>query len=338
MAAVETALDAVARAARRRPGRGRARHRPDREQQHDQRAQARSRSTAATTRATSRSSRSAAAAACTRSRSRPSSGSARSSIPRAADVFSAWGMLMSDLRRDYFVTRLIDADAARTPTGSTRCSARSTADGAGRSSRREGDRGRSRCASVRYGNLRYENQEHSVEIAAPRRRRSTRRRSRRSRTRSTSAYEREYTYRLDAPVEFVGVHLVAIAEVGKLAPAPLPVDRAHARRTRSKGHAHVDYATEGVHEADIYDGELLEPGVSFEGPAIVETKRQHDGRPSGQRGRGRRLRQPRHPRTSTATMTTTRSSRRPTRSRSRSSRARCRRSATRCSPRSARRR
>ena len=43
-----------------------------------------------------------------------SSGSGRWSIPRAADVFSAWGMLMSDLRRDYFVTRLIDADAQRT--------------------------------------------------------------------------------------------------------------------------------------------------------------------------------------------------------------------------------
>src|SRR4029079_16108322 len=28
-------------------------------------------------------------------------------IPRAADVFSAWGMLMTDLPRDYFVTRLI---------------------------------------------------------------------------------------------------------------------------------------------------------------------------------------------------------------------------------------
>jgi N-methylhydantoinase A len=26
-----------------------------------------------------------------------------------------------------------------------------------------------------------------------------------------------------------------------------------------------------VHEADIYAGELLEPGMSFEGPAIVET-------------------------------------------------------------------
>src|SRR5438309_11359249 len=32
-------------------------------------------------------------------------------IPRAADVFSAWGMLMSDLRRDYFVTRLFGLNA-----------------------------------------------------------------------------------------------------------------------------------------------------------------------------------------------------------------------------------
>src|SRR5215470_17041747 len=29
-------------------------------------------------------------------------------IPRGASVFSAWGMMMSDLRRDFFVTRLIE--------------------------------------------------------------------------------------------------------------------------------------------------------------------------------------------------------------------------------------
>ena len=29
-------------------------------------------------------------------------------VPRGASVFSAWGMLMSDLRRDYFITRLIE--------------------------------------------------------------------------------------------------------------------------------------------------------------------------------------------------------------------------------------
>src|SRR6185437_9790681 len=33
-------------------------------------------------------------------------------VPYAADVFSAWGMLMSDLRRDYFVTRLVTLSAA----------------------------------------------------------------------------------------------------------------------------------------------------------------------------------------------------------------------------------
>ena len=38
-------------------------------------------------------------------------------------------------------------------------------------------------------------------------------------TRFHTAYEREYTYRLDAPVEFVGAHVVAVAEVGKLTPA-----------------------------------------------------------------------------------------------------------------------
>ena len=32
----------------------------------------------------------------------------------------------------------------------------------------------------------------------------------------------------------------------------------------------VDYATEGVHEADIYAGDRLVPGMCFAGPAIIE--------------------------------------------------------------------
>jgi N-methylhydantoinase A len=39
-----------------------------------------------------------------------------------------------------------------------------------------------------------------------------------------------------------------------------------------KGRRSVDYATEGIHEADVYAGELLEPGMGFDGPAIIETK------------------------------------------------------------------
>ena len=58
------------------------------------------------------------------------------------------------------------------------------------------------------------------------------------------SYERGYTYRLDVPVEFVAAHLVAIAEVGKLAPEPLPTSGSRLgdalKRRRS-----VDYVRKG---------------------------------------------------------------------------------------------
>jgi N-methylhydantoinase A len=84
-----------------------------------------------------------------------------------------------------------------------------------------------------------------------------------------AAYEREYTYRLDAPVEMVGIHLAARAEVGRLAMITAeagPADAAPALMGRRP----VDYALEGRHEAHIHDGDLLAPGMEFEGPAIVE--------------------------------------------------------------------
>jgi N-methylhydantoinase A len=188
-------------------------------------------------------------------------------IPRAADVFSAWGMLMSDLRRDYFVTRLVGLN----PDNASRIHAllEEITTSALEQFGREGiDAARVRF--IRYGNLRYENQEHAVEVELPEGEIDPAAVREITET-FHETYEREYTYRLDAPVEFVGAHVVATAEVGKLAPVALPLtgrtlgDARKARRT-------VDYATEGVHEADVYAGDLLEPGMSFDGPAVVETK------------------------------------------------------------------
>jgi N-methylhydantoinase A len=68
----------------------------------------------------------------------------------------------------------------------------------------------------------------------------------------------------------VGVHLVAIAEIGKLSPAEVAVT-GRSLEDAVKGQRDVDYATEGHHRADIYDGDLLEPGMRFSGPAVVET-------------------------------------------------------------------
>ncbi|HEY3624170.1 MAG TPA: hydantoinase/oxoprolinase family protein [Roseiarcus sp.] len=190
-------------------------------------------------------------------------------IPRGAPVFSAWGMMMSDLRRDYFVTRLIE-------TGGTEASVVAAAlsglieEAAERARAQFAAEGfaAERVALTPFLKCRYQNQEHSVEAplaygpvdpAAVADLVS----------RFHAIYEREYTYRLDAPVEIVGLHLVASAEVGKLRLPPLPNISA-APATARKGRRLVDYALEGVDEADIYDAEKLEPGMSFAGPAVIE--------------------------------------------------------------------
>jgi N-methylhydantoinase A len=184
-------------------------------------------------------------------------------IPRAAEVFSAWGMLMSDLRRDYFVTRL-------RPLTHEYAGALDEllAEVTERASAQFADEGVAPVAFLRYGSLRYENQEHTVEVLLP--------------AGSIDAaavdeiadrfhrsYEREYTYRLDAPVEFVGTHVVATADVGKLAPARLP-RTGRDLSSASKGRRQVDFGAGGV-ETPIYDGDRLEPGMQLGGPAIIET-------------------------------------------------------------------
>jgi N-methylhydantoinase A len=187
-------------------------------------------------------------------------------IPRAADVFSAWGMLMSDLRRDYFVTRL----ATLTPeaAGDLEAWVEEAERHALEQFADEGV-GSERVTLARHGKLRYENQEHSVEVPLP---------GGRLDADAVAAivesfhevYEREYTYRLDAPVELVGLHIEASAEVGKLIPAELALTGAGAEPAL-KGTREVDYELEGAHEAQVYDGARLEPGMELTGPAIVES-------------------------------------------------------------------
>lgn len=187
-------------------------------------------------------------------------------IPKAADVFSAWGMLMSDLRRDFFVTRLIGLR----PDSAGRIAelVKEVETNALNQFKSEGI-GAKQVRFVRYGKFRYENQEHSVEVQLPEGKIGPKTVAQIAEDFHAS-YEREYTYRLEAPVEFVGIHLVAFAEVGKLKPAKQPKTGRKVAATK-KGTRSVDFALEGVHAADIYDGSLLEPGMAFKGPAVVET-------------------------------------------------------------------
>ena len=185
-------------------------------------------------------------------------------IPTGASVFSAWGMMMSDLRRDYFLTALADmgdgaAEGLEARFAETEAQARDQFAAEGVAAEK--------VILKRFGKFRYQNQEHTVEVPID----GTVTEAALAKIAADfhEAYEKEYTYRLSAPVEMVGIHVIASAEVGKLKPVEHALTDTPASAAQ-KGTRDVDYATEGTHAAAIYDGEKLLPGMAFDGPAIVE--------------------------------------------------------------------
>jgi N-methylhydantoinase A len=187
-------------------------------------------------------------------------------IPRQSSVFSAWGMLLSDLRRDYLQTQIVELSepGAAKQLDQT---LRELEDKALQEYSAE-DIDPARVSFLRYARCRYQNQEHSVEIVLPDGE-ITEQQIEAIRERFDTDYEREYTYRLDAPVELVAYHLVALGEVDKLKPGKFPTT-GRKLDDAVKERREVDYVEAGIQEATIYDGDALEPGMAFAGPAIIE--------------------------------------------------------------------
>ena len=186
-------------------------------------------------------------------------------VPAAASVFSAWGMMMSDLRRDYFVTHLADLiDGAASNIEKAFSDVESQAISQFKSEGIE----KKNIKFIRYGNFRYKNQEHTTEVKLSDGKVSDKQIGL-IEDEFHKTYEHEYTYRLDMPVELVGIHVVATTEVGKLTMKEMPNKKNYESEAR-KGKREVDYALDGIHQAVLYDGEKLMPGMKFIGPAIIE--------------------------------------------------------------------
>jgi N-methylhydantoinase A len=187
-------------------------------------------------------------------------------IPKQSSVFSAWGMLLSDLRRDYLQTQIVELSA---PGAAAQLDEElHQLEGKALQEYVAENIDPARVHFLRYGRCRYQNQEHSVEIVLPNGE-ITAEQIEAIRKRFATDYEREYTYTLAAPVELVAYHLVAIAEVDKLVPEKLAATGARLQDA-VKGQREVDFADAGIHLATIYNGDALEPGMEFAGPAIIE--------------------------------------------------------------------
>ena len=184
-------------------------------------------------------------------------------IPPYAAVFSAWGMLMIDLRRDYINTAIIPL----------RATARREIDKRFADLEQEAERQfvaqgirRDDIYHQRYLDARYVGQEHTVKLNL------------RNETLSSAAltedfhhaHEREYTFRLDNDVEVVNFHLASFARVEKTELQPLPTTLSADARAAVSGRREVVYADGNVLPAQIYERERLQPGMEIRGPAIIE--------------------------------------------------------------------
>ena len=189
-------------------------------------------------------------------------------VPVNSSVFSAWGMLLTDLRRDYVQTRPLYFNVENHPQvldtfAQLREKAEDDYISDGVISSAED------LAFEQHGDMRYEGQEHTVKVPLKLSGQVLEHELEAATEDFHLAHEQRYTYRLDNPVQIVNFHLVATVEVDK----PELAERKPSGKTLEEallGTREVDFHPHGRHEARIYDGGLLDSTMSVAGPAVIQ--------------------------------------------------------------------
>ncbi|MCY1401710.1 Acetophenone carboxylase gamma subunit [compost metagenome] len=182
-------------------------------------------------------------------------------IPPFAGVFSAWGMLMLDVRRDYIQTHLQlldEAGVAELGDAFAVLQSDAEAEFAGDGLPRE------RLRFEWHVDARYLGQEHTVKVALESLELPA------MLERFHERHQQNYTFRLDAPVEVVNLHLVAFGEVPKSPIAPLAVGVDACAEQARVGRRVVEFDPQQPVDTPIYRRESLLAGMRFSGPAIIE--------------------------------------------------------------------
>ena len=187
-------------------------------------------------------------------------------VPVNSAVFSAWGMLHCDIRRDYVLTRLTTlehAAAGAVADAFGELGARALAQG-GAGAHEPG----AGILFERFVDMRYHGQEHSVRVALVEEALDSAA-IERVVERFHESHKREFSYTLDSPVEFVTYHLVAVSPIERPGlPTSARTGAAPDRAMRER--RTVDYDVHGIHDAAIYERARLEPGMELMGPAVIE--------------------------------------------------------------------
>jgi N-methylhydantoinase A len=186
-------------------------------------------------------------------------------IPVEPAVFSAWGMLMTDLRQDYIRTFIARTDLVQPEAVDTifaEMEAQAVEDLASQAV------DKADMVFQRFADMRYMGQEHTVKVPLPAGKITTDKMPEIN-ERFHQLHEHAYTFRLDAPVELVNYHLTALGSVEK--PTLKKLDgRGGSLEKARKGVRRVNFDELGFHQATIYERAHLPIGVGIRGPLVIE--------------------------------------------------------------------
>ena len=188
-------------------------------------------------------------------------------VPTNAAVFSAWGMLLTDIRRDYTLTALtplIDGVGEQVRESFAAMESRSRDDFASHGM------DATNMVFSHFADLRYLGQEHTVKVPVDLRDIASEPGLTTLKCRFHDDHELRYTFRLPASaIELVNFHLVATVHVIKPKPRLRSVGSARADDARL-GTRRVFFEHHGTLDAQVYDGDRFEPGITITGPALVQ--------------------------------------------------------------------
>ncbi|KYD09999.1 5-oxoprolinase [Heyndrickxia sporothermodurans] len=187
-------------------------------------------------------------------------------VPVASPVFSAWGMLMTDLRHDYiqtYIKRLLQVDLKELNKEWNSLEAKSL------TQFKEEDIDESRVIFSRYADIRYLGQEHTVKVPVPSGQ-WTEETILEVVNHFADLHEQHYTFKLEGtPAEIVNLHLTAFGRVMKPQLKKLSASSGSLEQAL-KETRQVYFEEVGWLETNIYHRQLLNKEVQISGPAIVE--------------------------------------------------------------------
>ena len=185
-------------------------------------------------------------------------------VPNFPGHFSAWGMLMSDLRHDLVQTRFVrihEVGLGDLTTVWQRLEERMLEIFADERVEAEN------VAFVRTADMRYAGQEHTVNVPIPGGDLSEEQRGD-VESRFHDLHEQLYNFRQDSPIEIVNFRLTGFGAVAK--PELRRIASNGDVNGALKGTRDVDYDELGRQESRVYERERLGAGAEVEGPAVVE--------------------------------------------------------------------